>query len=129
VRDAVLAAQEHAAHVHVLDPLPGLDGRVQHAHVLGRVDAGVVDQHVHAAELLLRAPVHAGHLLLVGHVGADVQVAGVALVQVDAHHGGPVLTEHARHLGTDAGSGAGDNADLPFEPAAHVAKYTFLTSV
>ena len=54
VRDPVLAAEEDALRVHVLDALPRLDGRVEDGRVVGRRDAGVVVEHVDAAEALGR---------------------------------------------------------------------------
>ena len=85
VRDAVLAAEEDAAQVDVLDPLPGLERGVEHRGVVGRVDAGVVEEHVDAAHLLARLAVHVADLLLVGDVGRDRQLAlRSARVEVDA---------------------------------------------
>ena len=51
VGDAVLAAQEHAAQVHLLHALPRLERRVEHRAVVAGGDAGVVEQHVDAPEL------------------------------------------------------------------------------
>ena len=51
MRDAVLAAEEHALEVDVLDALPGLERGVEHRRVVGRRDPGVVEEHVDPAEL------------------------------------------------------------------------------
>ena len=60
-------------------------GRVEHRLVVGRVDPRVVPQDVDAAELRARALVHVAHLLLVGDVGLERQLALRAAAQVDAH--------------------------------------------
>ena len=52
VRDPVLAAEEHAAQVGRLDALLRLQRRLEHRGVVGRRDAGVVEQHVDPAEPL-----------------------------------------------------------------------------
>jgi hypothetical protein len=119
VRDAVLAAQEDRREVDLLHPPPGPERRVEHRHVIGRRDAGVVEQHVDA-------PVRAGGLLvggadrvLVGDVGDDRQVDGFGLAQVDADDRRALLAEQRRGLGADAARRAGDDADLAVEAPRH----------
>ena len=59
VRDPVLAAEEDAAQVDVLDPLEDLERRIEDRSVLGRVDPGVVEEDVDPAEL---APAPAAYI-------------------------------------------------------------------
>jgi hypothetical protein len=132
VRDAVLAAEEHRAHVHVLDPLPRLQRGVEHGLVVAGVDARVVEEHVDAAELLPRRLVHRLDLPLVGHVGDDRQVPDRVLDQVHAHDRGALLAEQPRGLRADAARGARDHADLAVQPShqsSSVETKTFFTSV
>ena len=68
-----LDAVEHAAAVHVHAPLVIVAGGL--GHLGAHADAGVVDQQVHAAELLLG---------LVGHFGPAGDVGDVVLDGVDA---------------------------------------------
>jgi hypothetical protein len=123
VGDAVLAAEEHRLEVHVLDPLPGLQAGVEHGHVVGRGDPGVVEQHVDPAEVLGRAPVQAGHLALVGDVGMQVQPPDLGrhllpglVDEVDHAHPRPLGREPPRAGPPDPAGRPGDDGHLPLQP-------------
>ena len=80
VRDAVLAAEEDDLQVDVLHALPGLERRVEHRGVVVGRDAGVVEQHVDAAELArARAAYIVGDRVLVGDVDGEREIARRAL--------------------------------------------------
>jgi hypothetical protein len=119
VWDAVLAAQEDAAQVDLLHALPDLERGVEHRAVVGRVDAGVVEQHVDAAEAPVRLAVHGGDGLLVADIGHDRQVHAADVGQVDAHDPSALLGEAQRDIGADPAGGAGDDANLVLEATRH----------
>ena len=135
----MLAAEEDALRVHVLDPLPRLHARVEHRAVVAGRDAGVVVENVDAAEALGGRAVHRGDVLLRGDVAAerDYVALGVvgglldeSLVDVRRAHQGPLAGEEQRGLAAHAAPRAGDHADLSVEPSHHasVEMNTFLTS-
>ncbi len=127
----MLAAEEDALRVHVLDALPDLDGCVDDGGVVAGRDAGVVVEDVDSAESLRRGPHHPRHLALVGHVHPDGErralgaetdrLLGCREIHVgDADtraFGGEDLRGDAAH----PAAGAGDHARLPVE-AAHQAR-------
>jgi hypothetical protein len=116
----VLAAEEDAAQVDVLDALPGLEVGLQDRAVVGGVDAGVVHQHVDATELLAGLGEGGADLLLVGDVGSDRQRPDRLLgVEVDADDRGTLGGEEARRGGADPARGPGDHADLVLQPRRH----------
>jgi hypothetical protein len=80
MRDAVLAAQEDRREVDVLHPAPGLERRVEDRGVIGRRDAGVVEQHVDVAIGVARPRVRRPDLLGVGDVGLHEQVTRSVLL-------------------------------------------------
>jgi hypothetical protein len=112
----VLAAEEDALEVDVLDPLPRLHRRVQHRGVVGRADPRVVEEDVDAAELVLRPGVHVPDLVGVRDVGLDRQVALRPRVEVDADDARALSLEQPGGPGADPARRAGDHADLAVEP-------------
>jgi hypothetical protein len=115
VRDAVLAAREDRAQVHVDHPLPDVVGRLEDRRVRARGDAGVVEEDVDAPEALGRLPVHPGDLLVVGDVDPQRQVDPAA-----SSRSAPT---------TIAPSAANSSAvAAPIPPAAPVMTQTFPSS-
>ena len=116
------AAVDHAPQVHVQHLLPVLHGGVQQR--AGQADAGVIDDHVRGAQLL----VHVARQRLHGAAVADVGLAAQGLaagvldfargarggirINVGAQHGGAPGAERQRRLLADAGTGAGDHHQL-----------------
>ena len=126
VRDPVLAAEEDALRVDVLDALPRLDARVENGRVVARRDAGVVVEDVDAAEALGGRGAHRAHVVLVGDVHAERERIARAqrdrlLGERDVEVGDADLRalgrEHDRRLATHAAAGSRDDADLPVESA------------
>src|SRR5918997_1558224 len=64
-RYPVLAAEVDGLEVDALDPLPGVHLRLQDRVVVRRAYAGVVEEDVHAPEVLRRLPVHPLHVVRV----------------------------------------------------------------
>jgi hypothetical protein len=112
----VLAAQKDAARVDRVNPLPDLERRLEHGAVVGRRDAGVVEENVNGAELGAHAGVGLLNLALVAHVGLEDEIADRALGEVDPDHGRALLAEEPGALGPDAARRTGDDADLALEP-------------
>ena len=115
----MLAAEEDAAHVDVLDTLPGLEWLLEDRGVVAGVDAGVVEEHVDASELVADALVHVGDLALVGDVDLQRQVADRAGADVGAGDLRSLGHEQPRRLGADAAGRSRDHADLALEPSCH----------
>ena len=128
MRDAVLAAQEHALEVHVLHVLPSIGGGLERGSVVARRDACVVEEHVNASERLARAPVHVRDLALLRDVDLQREIAGSVLGDVGAHHLGALALEERGGRRADSAGGARDDADLALEPH-EVAMKIDLTSV
>ena len=99
--------------VDVLHALPGLERRLEHRGVVVGGDAGVVEQHVDAAELLGDLRVHLLHRVLLGHVDGQREVAGRAVEQVDADDLRALALERLDGRGADAAGRARDDATLP----------------
>ena len=112
----VLATEKDAAQVGRLHPLPGLEPGLEHRRVVGRRDPGVVEQHVDPPKLLARARVHVDHLLLVGDVDLERQLAGRAGQHVGADDRGALASEQLSGNCADAAACAGDHANLALEP-------------
>jgi hypothetical protein len=128
-REAVPAAEEDALRVHVLDALPGLDGRVEDGRVVRRRDACVVVEHVDPAEPLDGR----GHHLLDRVLVGDVDPGGECLPGAHRHgllgrvehhvrgaDTGALGREQDRRLTPHAASGAGDHAHLSVQPSRHL---------
>jgi len=121
-----LAAQEDAGQVHVDDLLPAAQRRVLDGVGPGR--AGVVHQHVDAAEAVAGLGDEAGHVVGGGDVAGEPRAAHAALALEVG--GGPLaalavasadddvraqLGERVGHLQADAGGAAGDDRDAAVE--------------
>jgi hypothetical protein len=126
VRYAVLAAQKDTLEVHVLDPLPGVKLCIQDGVVVGRRDAGVVEERIYAAEAFRRLPVHPLNVVWVCDVGVDVEAVELAsdlvarlVGEVHYRDAGVLLGEAPGSLSADAAGAAGDDRDLAFEPSWH----------
>ena len=104
--------------VHVLDPLPGLERRLEHGGVVGRVDAGVVEENVDPAELLASPGVHPLDLGLVGDVGLDRELALRASGDIDAGDPCALRGEEPRRVAPMPLAAPGDDADLSLQPPA-----------
>src|ERR687888_1191213 len=136
VRDAVFAAQEDALRVHVLYSRPGLGLGVEDRRVLRGHDPGVVVEDVDAAVAVGDRAVEAFDALRVGDVhlveeGVAALGGGcLALLPGDVGDADACALggEEERRLSADPAGRAGDDDDLALEPAAHVARKTFLTS-
>src|SRR5918998_2309898 len=127
VRDAVLAAEVDRLQVHVLDPLPGVQLRLQDRVVVRRGDAGVVEQDVDPAEAPGGLPVHGLHVFGVGDVGVDVEAVYLRgglparlVREVGYADARALLGEAPRGLAPDAARGPGYDGDLAFETARHI---------
>jgi hypothetical protein len=91
-------------------------------------DAGVVDQHVDAAEVLDDPRDGLFDLRLVGDVGGEAQVtfaqgsggvAGGGFVEVEDDHAGALLSEGGSGGATDTASGGGAGDDCDFALKEH----------
>ena len=82
----MLAAEENARQVRFLDPPEGRERGLEHGGVLGRGDAGVVEQHVDATPRLTGLVQGVGDLLLVGQVGPQRDLGGRLGRDVDPDH-------------------------------------------
>src|SRR5215207_4136415 len=123
----MLAAQIDALEIHVLDALPGFEPRLQNGVVVGRGDAGVVEEHVYAAKALRRLAVHPLHVVGVGYVGVDVDALYLGgrllprlVCQIRYADAGAFLGEAAGRLAADAAGAAGYDDDLPSEASRHI---------
>src|SRR3712207_5232702 len=126
VRDAVLAAKVDALQVDVLYPIPGLHLGLQDRVVVRRGDAGVVEEHVYAAEALRGLPIHQLHVVRVCYVSMDVEAIDfrsylfARLVgEVGDADARPFFGEAAGCLAPDTARGAGYDGHLPFETSRH----------
>src|SRR5215213_5883945 len=126
VRYPILAAQENAPPVHVLDALPGFELRLQNRVVVGWGDAGVVEEHVYAPEALRRLAVHPLDVAFVGYVGVDVEafyLGGRLLArlvrQVRYADPGVFFGEAAGRLAANAAGSAGYHGDLSTQASRH----------
>src|SRR5207245_6091979 len=121
VRNAVLATEEDALRVDRLDPVPGLDRRLEHGGVVVRGDSGVVVEDVDAAVPLGRRRHHRLDARLVGDVdpvGEYVARLGGGLlrgfeVDVGGADARSLGAEEDRGLTAHPAAGAGDHAHLP----------------
>src|SRR4051794_6130586 len=119
MRDPVLAAKEDRPQVDVLHALPGIEPSLQHGVVVGRRDAGVVEEHVDAPELVLGALVHPADVVLVRHVSGQGKIPGRALLKIGADYLRALFLEQRDRFGTDAAGRAGYDADLALQASSH----------
>ena len=117
----MLAAQKDAREVDVLHALPRLQVGLERRAVVGRRDPRVVEQHVEAPEGVHDVVEHLDHAALVRDVDLQRELARRVLVQIHTAHARALAREQLSGRGADAPRGAGDEADLPVEAAAHVA--------
>ena len=127
MRYYVLDAEEHTLDVDRLHAVPLGLGQFM-GGLVGAGDAGVVDQHVHGAEMRGGRVDRRVHRGLVGDV--DVPVAGgksapqqfvcqcctFAVEHVQQRHARAFLGQPQRAGTADAECGAGDDADLVLNP-------------
>ena len=122
----MLAAQVHAARVHRLHALPCLEAGLEDRGVVGGGDAGVVVEHVDAAEALDCGCVQRLHRRLVRDVHLHREAADLA---GDLLRGGAVdvgnrdlralFGEAGSRVGAHPAAGARDHAHLALEPTGH----------
>src|SRR5215207_3933978 len=118
----MLAAQIDALEIHVLDALPGFEPRLQNRVVVGRGDAGVVEEHVYAAKTLRRLAVHPLHVVGIGYVGVDVdavylggRLLPLLVCQIRYADSGAFLVQASCRLAADSAGAAGYYSVLPFQ--------------
>src|SRR3954454_7521337 len=119
MRDPVLAAEEDRLQVDVLHALPGIEPGLQDGVVVGRRDPGVVEEHVDAPELVLRALVHPADVVLVRHVSRQRKIPRSALLKIGTDDLRALFLEHSDRFGTDAAGRAGYDADLALQASTH----------
>ena len=123
----MLAAEEDTLRVHGLHPVPGLDRGLEDRRVVRGGDAGVVVQHVDAAEALLRSRVHRANGVFLGDVHLHREPADLACdllgrseVDVGDAHLRALLGEEVGRVGAHPAARAGDHAHLSVEPVHSV---------
>jgi hypothetical protein len=116
----MLAAEEDAGQVDVLDPPPGLERGLERREVVRRRDPRVVEEPVDPPALLAHARVERAHLVLIGDVGGDRRIAGRVLAQVNPRDRRALGLEQPHRLGADPSGGARDHAHLAVEPTHQV---------
>jgi hypothetical protein len=118
VRDAVLAAEEDRAQVHVLHPLPRLQRGVEDGDVVVGADARVVEEDVQLPEGLLGERDHRLAVARRGDVGGErrrpLHRVG-DLAHVDGDDPRAFADELDARLPADAAARAGDQRDLPVQ--------------
>ena len=127
VRDPVLAAEEDALRVHVLDALPDLHRCLQNGRVLVGRDAGVVVQDVDPTKPIGGGAHHRLDRPFVGNVDRERECRtiwaeanrfrGRSLVDVGDAHARALRGEHLGRHASHAAARPGDDACLPVEPA------------
>ena len=122
MRDPVLAAEEDALEVGVLDALPGGQRGLQDRVVVGRGDPRIVEQHVDLAEFVANPLVERDHRLLIGEVALERQLSDGMLEQVDADDAGALGRESVGGGKPDASGSAGDHAHLSVKATHVIAK-------
>src|SRR5262245_47003219 len=120
--NAVLAAEEDASKIDVLNALPGIERSLERGGVVGGADPGVVEENVDAPELLPDLRVEVLDLVLVGDIRLDRQLTLRARVEVHHHEPPTLFVEDPRRLGPDAAGGTCDHAYLPLQPSGHRAQ-------
>ena len=126
-RDAVPAAAGDAGDVDVEGLRPRLVGRVRRAVVVAGGDAGVVVEHVEAAERLDGERHRGGDAVVVTDVGGDVRGLAarlgdrvdrvVAVGDVGDHHLRALASEELGGDPSEARRGAGDERHLVLQPS------------
>jgi hypothetical protein len=120
-------SEELAAEVDGEDPVPGLGAGFRRG-LVGIQDAGVVHQHVDAAETLERGLRHRRHRGLVADVGGERQRLSpsrldrrrglLGALDVDRHDPGALGGEALGARPADPRAGAGHQRHLPLQPLA-----------
>ena len=116
VRNAVLAGQEDAGQVRVLDPAPGLQAGVQRRTVAGIHQPHVVVDDVEPAVLPHDLLIHRLDLRLVGQIGLHREPADRMLDLVDANHHATLAREPPGDRPADHAPGPVDHADPARKP-------------